>query len=395
MSSQAPPCFSVDVNGMMETSSSGIAAIRGQLAKQRKEMREEKARCGNSACDKEEGGKTSLRACSRCHSVRYCSTKCQRDHWPEHKQSCQSFVDPPLCRTFNPKHIPTGCKYPATPIFSRGDKDGVGCWCAPNGQITCDLSVKPGGALDNLPSNSTTPEDLMSMLPGVPGFYLDLRMMIQNRTKAAKLVVGKEIIAVVSEDKQALFLEGRKPGEKHVPTAVISGASSVGLYPSYVRASNFNGKEVEHKGLLPAVLSTAMQDAKSYSLVLQPAEYVILDLQYRLGGPTIDKDFKAWGLLDHFVVPSIKHDPNIGATYHDLYSPDGVSKIRATVYQRVVDYWYGDYVAEGEYAHIVSHHGEARANMIGKGMEVMGQHLKMMMGMMLQGLGGGRGMPGI
>lgn len=63
---RAPPGFPVDVDGMMETSNTGIAAIRKQLANQRKEMREEKGRCGNPSCNKEEGNKTSLRACSRC-----------------------------------------------------------------------------------------------------------------------------------------------------------------------------------------------------------------------------------------------------------------------------------------------------------------------------------------
>jgi hypothetical protein len=59
----------VDVDGMMEISTTGIAAIREQLNNQRKEMREEKARCGNPSCDKEESIKTPLRACSRCQYV--------------------------------------------------------------------------------------------------------------------------------------------------------------------------------------------------------------------------------------------------------------------------------------------------------------------------------------
>jgi len=29
-----------------------------------------------------------LRACSKCHAVRYCSTACQRAHWRAHKQTC-------------------------------------------------------------------------------------------------------------------------------------------------------------------------------------------------------------------------------------------------------------------------------------------------------------------
>jgi hypothetical protein len=54
---------------------------------------------------------------------------------------------------------------------------------------------------DRLPSNAITPEDLISTLPGTPGFYLDLRMMIQNRKKEPKLIFAKDIVAVVRENE--------------------------------------------------------------------------------------------------------------------------------------------------------------------------------------------------
>jgi hypothetical protein len=76
---------------------------------------------------------------------------------------------------------------------------------------------------DRLPSNAITPEDLISTLPGTPGFYLDLRMMIQNRTKEPKLIFAKDIVAVMRENERGAFLEGRKPGENHLPCQVISG----------------------------------------------------------------------------------------------------------------------------------------------------------------------------
>ena len=31
-----------------------------------------------------------LRACSKCHAVRYCSTACQRAHWRAHKTTCKT-----------------------------------------------------------------------------------------------------------------------------------------------------------------------------------------------------------------------------------------------------------------------------------------------------------------
>lgn len=34
----------------------------------------------------------SLRKCSQCKSVRYCSVECQRKHWPEHKKECHKHI---------------------------------------------------------------------------------------------------------------------------------------------------------------------------------------------------------------------------------------------------------------------------------------------------------------
>lgn len=43
-------------------------------------------KCSNPSCGK--GSETKLQACSRCHSVSYCSADCQKQHWKEHKLSC-------------------------------------------------------------------------------------------------------------------------------------------------------------------------------------------------------------------------------------------------------------------------------------------------------------------
>ena len=42
--------------------------------------------CGNcGAADSEE---TALALCSRCHSIHFCSRKCQRAYWPFHRVWC-------------------------------------------------------------------------------------------------------------------------------------------------------------------------------------------------------------------------------------------------------------------------------------------------------------------
>lgn len=60
------------------------------------------------------------------------------------------------------------------------------------------------------------------MLPGAPGYYLQLRMMVQNRAKEPRVIVGNEIIVVIKDNKEEDFLEGTKPGERHVPCKTIA-----------------------------------------------------------------------------------------------------------------------------------------------------------------------------
>ena len=42
------------------------------------------ASCGTAA-----GDGITLKRCNACYLVRYCSVKCQKDHWPEHKKECK------------------------------------------------------------------------------------------------------------------------------------------------------------------------------------------------------------------------------------------------------------------------------------------------------------------
>ena len=44
-------------------------------------------RCAN--CDIKEDEGIKLKTCTSCKSVRYCGSKCQREHWPKHKKACK------------------------------------------------------------------------------------------------------------------------------------------------------------------------------------------------------------------------------------------------------------------------------------------------------------------
>ena len=42
-----------------------------------------------ASCGTADGDDINLKDCSACHLVKYCSMKCQKDHWPKHKKECK------------------------------------------------------------------------------------------------------------------------------------------------------------------------------------------------------------------------------------------------------------------------------------------------------------------
>ena len=45
------------------------------------------------ACGTSGGGDVIEKQCARCHSIKYCSKKCQKKHFPYHAQYCYAIVD--------------------------------------------------------------------------------------------------------------------------------------------------------------------------------------------------------------------------------------------------------------------------------------------------------------
>merc|ERR1712066_37620 len=45
--------------------------------------------CANVACRRFAQDDDRFQKCPKCKSVRYCSSACQEDDWPRHKQSCK------------------------------------------------------------------------------------------------------------------------------------------------------------------------------------------------------------------------------------------------------------------------------------------------------------------
>ncbi|KAI0049594.1 hypothetical protein FA95DRAFT_1488915 [Auriscalpium vulgare] len=381
------PRYPVDVDGLMSAGAEGIAAIRAGLEAKKQQSRAAKHRC--DYCGKEDDDKKPLQACTGCRTVRYCNKTCQTAHYRvAHKRDCSSFSETPLCRPFNPKLILAGCSYPEVPIFAKAHVDGMGCWVSPSGSIDCSLAALPGSRIPSRNRDNMSMEQLLAALPGAPGRFLDIRVMVQNRVRRKgappMVVVGKCIIAISSARGTPQIIEGNLPGEVNVKLQDWNGS----VTPLFLKLTHYNGKEVKSGERL-----AALKDDKTTSVVLHQGDFVIFELQYRCGGPNISRDFEAWELLDHIFVPSVPYDPAFSGPWSELLpraveKDDSVCEVRAKVSQELVDRWFADYKQKGQDAYIRSHYGEARAQMIAAGNNALGQHMAMMMDM---AMGGGLG----
>lgn len=74
------------------------------------------------------------------------------------------------------------------------------------------LSPTSGDRLTERKKLSTA--ELLANLPGMPGSYLDLSILVQNRRKAEPVVVvGKAFLAVTTKKGKSKAMEGKKPAD--------------------------------------------------------------------------------------------------------------------------------------------------------------------------------------
>ncbi|KAK7033356.1 ubiquitin carboxyl-terminal hydrolase 18-like protein [Favolaschia claudopus] len=367
----------VDIAAMKASSDAGFAHIKANLDEKRAYSKEAKLCCDR--CKKQENSSTALQACGRCRSVRYCSRECQVAHYKAtHKTDCANFSRPPLCRAFNTTVCLTGCSYPETGVFGLGTKDGMGAWVSVTEIIDCRLATLPGGG-----KNEHDPNVVFAMTPGLPGFngkFLTLKILVQNRSKTAKpmVVIGSGIVAVASKQGTPIIQEGKEPGEtsqilNHYPDlGPVLALAKVGAVLTY-----FNGKALASK---QPKSCPAIKDATACAVLLNVGEYAQFEVEFRAGGPNVTHDFQALELLSHTVIPCIPYDPKAKGPFVELLAQaanrDEVCEIRPLIYQPAVDAWYKDYKTKGQFAYIASHHGEARANLLGHGLNAIGEMVK-------------------
>ncbi|KZP02967.1 hypothetical protein FIBSPDRAFT_1021974 [Athelia psychrophila] len=280
--------------------------MRAGLNEKRALTAEAKLCC--TKCNKQETSKTPLQACSRCRFVRYCGKECQLEHYKiTHKRDCVNFQDPPLCHAFNCKSIFPGCSYTERPIFSKGVKNGMGCWISAGGSTDRRLATLPGG-LKNRPGRNGPPpsmEQMMAMIPGaMDGRILTLTVLVQNRTPKATPMDVWYFMAMGTPAGTPIIMEGKTEGEKKDVIHHFYRSRCVGQTVVSVELTHFNGKHVKDKDSCPAIL-----DQSCCAVPLKAGDYAQYTAEFRCGGPKVTRELQALELLDHIVFRTTQHSP--------------------------------------------------------------------------------------
>ncbi|KAI0359911.1 hypothetical protein OH77DRAFT_877976 [Trametes cingulata] len=341
-----------------------------------------------------------LPKCSLCKSVHYCDVKCQSAHYKAgHKRECVEFVHPPATTAFMTKPL-EGMQYARDPIFAHGHVEGMGCWVSSAGRID--------GFLQHLTDELRLTEDPGTMERRHAAIGADLKtvkkhkaflanllsvaVLVQNRRKdgRAMTVYGARTQVVCFPDKVQEVMRGRVEGDR-VATfekaghtfAAIGVAEDPWTKTPRVLVKNFNGMDMEDSTPLPA----GVHDASRAIVTLQPGDYALLHMQFRLGdGSTHTRDWHAFALLHSLSVtflpalassslpsslsslptlPGVSPgslDRSLAAEFGNGAPPSG--PLRAPFDHAALRAHYADDVARGVYAHVESHYGTARAEMM-------------------------------
>ncbi|TFK94081.1 hypothetical protein K466DRAFT_510485 [Polyporus arcularius HHB13444] len=326
---------------------------------------------------------SALPCCPICKSVRYCNKECQKaDYAARHKQDCAEFADPPFTTDFLTVPIENQ-KYPRNPIIGQDHEEGVGVWVSIRTSQNCELQL--------LANPKRFTKDSKAKLPGDPGItredlakykahasnLLTLQVLVQNRRKDGEkaLVFGAQSRVIsygntmdeLMRGKTSVLVESVTDFKIEQDTyAVIPVARDPWDKKPRLFIKNFNGTELHANDPLPP----AVKNADRGIVELAQGEYVILQMQYRVGdGVTIAKDMQALHLLQALTIPVVQPLPesapeerlahllDIEFTREQRQEDADPLGIRVAFDQDVIQEYFRDYVDHGERAYIASHYG--------------------------------------
>ena len=92
-----------------------------------------------ASCGVAGGDDIKLKKCTACYLVRYCSVKCQKDHWPNHKKECKKLRDEILFKQPESTHL-GDCPLCCLPVPIDKSKSFLNSCCSKPICQGCDIS---------------------------------------------------------------------------------------------------------------------------------------------------------------------------------------------------------------------------------------------------------------
>ncbi|TBU48897.1 hypothetical protein BD309DRAFT_997374 [Dichomitus squalens] len=330
-----------------------------------------------------------LRSCKLCKAARYCDEQCQRaDYRTNHRRVCAEFVNPPRTRAFR-THLIGPEEYAHSPIFAQGDKDGLGVWISTGNKVGCEAQKLS--------------KNLVPLKNGDPGYtarvntILDqpkelhraskqdlttLHVCLQNRRKDGVPILvfgaGTQLVTYASSTRVAL--RGQVDSQDNITTFIRNGneLAAIGVVKDpwtqapRVHVVHINGKSAN----LPPYPSV-LKDPTEAIVALHPGDYAVMSLQFRTGdGKTITKDWQAFKLLDHVIIPFMKWDgtsrpETLASSLPPAYTLPDISASKtlkakyvvASFNQSAIWKHYWDAIKHGDDVFLRTHNGDVHAAM--------------------------------
>ncbi|PIL35613.1 hypothetical protein GSI_02341 [Ganoderma sinense ZZ0214-1] len=370
---------------------SNLLAISAVAAREEIQINDDKRVTSRTCTYCKQESQVNLQSCPRCKAARYCNEECQRtDYKDNHRRECTEFVHPPRTRAFR-THLIGDETWPHSPIFAHAHEDGIGCWISTGNKVDCEMGQLSRRLIPDIkqsdPRYAARVERMLNepkkLIPAAKQNLTTLHVLVQNRRKdnVPVLLFGglAQVVTKASGTKDAL--RGRMPdddittftrnGKKHVAIGVARDPWDNELR---VHVAHVNGDAVD----LPPYPSV-VEDASQAIVALSRGDYAVMSLQFRTGdGKNINRDWQAFRLLDHVVIPFMVWNSNLPAAALAAILPSAyklsatstppslesdVKRLRLAFDQGAITRFYKDAIARGDSEFLRTHHGDIHAAM--------------------------------